>query len=63
MAKDDITVPGSDTPTHPPTFPKSPSDIVDVYKPDSEAHIANILRKSLNKPEGCETITSKKGSH
>jgi hypothetical protein len=27
--------------------PQSPSDIVDTYKPDSEKHMTDVLRKSL----------------
>jgi hypothetical protein len=39
--------------------PQSPSDIVDVYRPDSEKHIANVLARSLRQ-NGPATY-SKKG--
>ena len=29
---------------------QSPSDIVDTYKPDSEKHIANVLKKAVRAP-------------
>jgi hypothetical protein len=38
---------------------QSPSDIVDTYKPDSEKHIANVLRKSLR--DGNEATYSRGG--
>jgi hypothetical protein len=31
-------------------FPQSPSDIVDTYRPDSEKHIANVLKKAVRAP-------------
>jgi hypothetical protein len=31
-------------------FKQSPSDIVDSYKPDSEKHIANVLKKAVRAP-------------
>ena len=31
--------------------PRSPSDIVDTYRPDSEEHISNVLKKAMKDPD------------
>jgi hypothetical protein len=41
-------------------FKQSPSDIVDTYRPDSEKHQANVLKKSLRDPNQATYSTRNK---